>query len=360
MTLLNQIICLSHTPWSTCPTRTQQLITRLPDTEILFFEPAGSASSKGRKVRPNVMVYPLPAPLPLASKMKFILRHGLRRTARYMEKIMTHHRFRLPMLWCTCPEYAGVAALLPHRGLVYDCDRYWNETPLEWEGALAAGAEVCFVASDGLADRLSTCSGNIVLLPNGNNFPMFSRKELEVPAELADLDGRPVLGFVGTLHADLDVSPLLMAADEHPEWTFLLIGAVEDSAYLPKLKKRGNIRILGQRAPVEIPDYLGCCDVCFHLLRRFEDGSDVIPCRIYEYLSAGKRIVSMLWPHQIQQFPDVVRPARTPEIFVEQCAAALRENPENSLRRRQDYGAASAWDMRARQVVHILEVNGLR
>ncbi len=356
---MKQIVCLSYIPWSAYPSRTQQLISRFPDTEILFFEPAG-ATSKGRKVRPNVMVYPLPAPLPFADQMKFMLRRSRRRTAKYIEKVMARHRFRLPLLWCTSPEQVHLIGMLPHRGLVYDCHRYWSDLPLEWEGSLAAGAEVCFVASEGLADRLSTCSSNIALLPNGNNFPMFCREDLEIPPELADLTGRPVLGFVGTLYEDLDVTPLLMAADEHPQWTFILIGSVEDSPYLSRLEKRENIRILGPRPPVEIPDYLGRCDVCFHLLRRSEMGGDVTACRIFEYLAAGKKVVSMLWPRQMPEFPDVMRPARTPEIFVEQCAAALLENPELSRQRRRDYAAASAWDVRAQEVIRILEINGLR
>ena len=67
----------------------------------------------------------------------------------------------------------------------------------------------------------------------------------------------------------------------------------------------------------------------------------------------------MLWPRQIQEYPDVVRPARTPEVFVEQCAAALLEDPAPSLRRRRDYGDASAWDKRADEVIRILEINGI-
>lgn len=361
MILLKQIVCLSHTPWSACPGRTQQLMTRLTGFDILFFEPAGEhPSPKGRKVRPNVVVYQLPKGNLLSMQFKFIARHDQRRIAAYIEKIMTRHRFHEPLLWCTSPTQVHQLNLLPHRGLVYDCHRYWSRLPLEWEGTLASAAEVCFVASDGLADRLSTCSGNVALLPNGNNYPMFRREITDIPSELTDLAGKPVLGYVGTLHADLDVTPLMMAASHHPEWTFLLIGPVKNSAYLHKLERYKNIRILGMRPPVDLPDYLNCCKVCFHLLRRSHEDSDVIPSRIYEYMAAGKSIVSMFWPRQMQEFPDIIRPARTPEIFVEQCDAALQEDINATLRRRMDYGAAAAWDARAEEVIRILEVNGLR
>ena len=36
---MKQILCLSSQPWSTIPTRTQHLMTRLKDAKILFLEP---------------------------------------------------------------------------------------------------------------------------------------------------------------------------------------------------------------------------------------------------------------------------------------------------------------------------------
>ena len=36
---MKQIVCLSHSPWQARPNRTQQLLTRLNDVKVLFFEP---------------------------------------------------------------------------------------------------------------------------------------------------------------------------------------------------------------------------------------------------------------------------------------------------------------------------------
>lgn len=85
----------------------------------------------------------------------------------------------------------------------------------------------------------------------------------------------------------------------------------------------------------------------------------MIPARVYEYLAAGKPVVSMLWRHQQEEFPDVIRPARTAEEFVTQCETALTEDPTELLRRRRGYGCAAAWDVRAQEITRILETNGL-
>ncbi len=357
---MKQIVCLSYSPWSSRPTRTQQLISRLTGADILFFEPPGQRQdTKGRKVRPNVMVYQLPRLVNLASGTQPVARYNRRKLAAYIEKVMARHRFREPLLWCTTPENVHQLDYLAYRGLVYDCHRYWSELPVKWEGELAAAADICFVASEGLEYRLSSCNQNLALLPNGVNFPLFRRDAGDLPAEIDDLHDSPVIGFVGSLRADLDVSPLLLAAEQHPEWTILLLGPVEPSAYLRQLEQYDNIRILGPRPLVDVPDYLNACSVCVHLLRGLEPDSDVLPSRIYEYLTAGKPVVSMLWKHQRQQFPDVIRPARTAEEFVRQCKEALTEDPSELLRRRRDYGSAAAWDTRAEEAKHILEANGI-
>ena len=63
---MKQLICLSYAPWSARPNRTEQLLTRLEDVQILFFEPPeprGTPAREALRVRPNILVYTLPAPL---------------------------------------------------------------------------------------------------------------------------------------------------------------------------------------------------------------------------------------------------------------------------------------------------------
>ncbi len=357
---MKQIICLSHTPWGNRPNRTQQLLSRLKGASVLFFEPsADRPEARGRKVRPNVMVYQLPKAAGVTERTSLISQRNWRRAADCVEKAMARHRFKEPVLWCTTPQNVHMLDYLAYRGVVYDCHRYWSNLPVRWEGELAASADLCFAASEGLADRLAPCNENVALLPNGVNFPLFSKEIDRIPPDIADLSGRTVLGFVGGLTADLLVKPLLCCAEDHPDWVFLLIGPVSQSEYLSQLEQLDNIRILGQRPLVDIPEYLAGCSVCLQLLRRRNKDSDVLPARIYEYLAAGKPVVSMLWQYQQEEFPDVIHYARTVPDFEAQCRRAVEEDPAALRRRRRDYGRTAAWDKRAAQVSQLLEDNGL-
>ena len=207
---MKQIICLSHSPWSARPNRTQQLLTRLSDVQILFFEPparpAEQEPRQGLRVRSNVIVYSLP-PLILGEVEHPVLqRYNRLRLVRYISRIMDSHKFKHPVLWCTTPENVFMVDQLPYRGLVYDCHEEWDELPLQWESDLTFSADVVFAASPGLKTRLSPCNDNIAVIPNGANHRMFLRDGLNPPASVAGLK-TPLFARVGDITADLELYP---------------------------------------------------------------------------------------------------------------------------------------------------------
>ena len=84
----------------------------------------------------------------------------------------------------------------------------------------------------------------------------------------------------------------------------------------------------------------------------------VVSPRLYEYLATGKPVVSMLWPDQVEQFPDVVYAAHELEEFVTLCAHALEEAP-GLAHRRMERAASAAWPVRVAEVERILTTAGL-
>lgn len=361
---LKQYICLSSEPWGAVPTRTQQLMTRLRGAEVLFFEPPASGKSKdykkpGRKMRPGLTVYTLPSVLEVDEKHTRLFALSQRRLAKFILDKLSRHRFRESVLWTTSPGQVHLLDLLPCKGVIYDCDRAWSAFPLEWESDLALSADVIFAASPGLIDRLSPCNDNLALLPGGVNYPMFSRDGLPTPPELRGVRA-PVLGWAGTIHRDTDLTPALQAVRDLPDCAFVFVGAVDEKNPLfPLLREFPNVAFTGFKPLVDLPDYLGRFDVCLDFLRRRDVGSDIIPCRIYEYLSTGKPIVSMLYEDQVEEFPDVIYGAHTPQEYAQLCQRALSEAGDWARRRRRDYGEAAAWSVRADEVCRILGSIGL-
>lgn len=355
---MKQLICLAYQPWKNAsPCRTQQLLSRLKDTEVLYFDPPLPLRSRewhkpGRQVRPNVTVYSLPPIIRDENTPALLRRRSGKRLAGFVAKVCQKHRFRDALLWCTTPEDVFLLEKLPTRGLVYDCDREWDDLPLDWESDLACASDVIFAASPGLAGRLAPCCDNIAVVPNGVNYAMFSKPGLEVPALMSRLSP-PVFCCTRPLTPDVETAPLVYAARQHPEWTFLMLGGA--SPEQKKLLARSpNVLITGPLPLLAVPEYLSACTVCFDLLSEETRGADIVPTRVYQYLATGKPTVAVLDPEQVEPFPDMVYAAFDETGFVRRCEKALEEPAGFVSARRIEHASSAAWTNRASEVARIL------
>lgn len=359
---MKQILCLSHLPWQSQPNRTQQLLTRLTDTRVLFFEPSVSRGTplpeQGRRVRSHITVYTLPTPFLPSLERPVIQRRNLNKAAAFIKKTLAEHRFSTPVLWCTSPEQAVFLGQIPCGGIVYDCHQEWEDAYLDDESLLASRADVVFAASVGLVNRLSPCNDNIALLPNGVSPFLFSRSDLSCPAALSFLQGKTVLGRVGDLTTQVELAPMLTAARTHPNWHFLLLGRVSKQVF-SRLSQYPNIHLPGPVNAVELPDCLSVCSILFDLIRTDLRGCDIIPSHVYEYLATGKPIVMMMEPDQVEPFPDVIYTAYDAAGFLRRCARALDEAPGSVTERRLSCAHRSSWAVRAAEVARILDDTGL-
>ena len=168
-----------------------------------------------------------------------------------------------------------------------------------------------------------------------------------------------MLGWAGTVWADLDLSPLLHTAQAMPEWTFVLLGRRAENPFLPRLGRLPNVVLAGPCPLSQVPEWLYRCDVLMNFLRTDDPCDDIVSPRLYEYLCTGKPVVSMLWPDQVEPFPDVVYGAQDPQSFLTCCRHALEEAPGFVSQRRRDRAREAAWPRRAGQVARILETAGL-
>ena len=126
----------------------------------------------------------------------------------------------------------------------------------------------------------------LAVVRNGTEVFHFRRAlDLEVKRE------RSVIGYYGAVSHWFDWEKVCYLAKNIPESDIVIIGAVTD--YKDKLERYGNIKLLGEMDYQKLPEHLAYFDVC---LIPFDTSTDLIkatnPVKFYEYLSAGKRIVS--------------------------------------------------------------------
>jgi glycosyltransferase involved in cell wall biosynthesis len=115
------------------------------------------------------------------------------------------------------------------------------------------------------------------------------------PAEMRAIHG-PKLGYIGVLSDyKLDFTLVTKCAMARPDWNWIFIGEEPErqaSAHVVHLRTLPNVYFLGYKSYDILPDYLREIDIA--VLPNLTTGymSGVFPMKLYEYLAAGKPVIS--------------------------------------------------------------------
>lgn len=370
-----QVICLSTTPWHAHPTRKQQVMSRLSDCEILYFDPPITVIAPlkdksmkprmtewkqgGERVAENITRYSLPPVLPFYNKYRFFNRRNGKKVAKFVAEIAKKHGFENPVLWVYHPSNVDSVDRIPHSALVYDCvDRHSQYPGLinpalvdGMEAELASKCSAVFATAKGLYDTLSKSCEHTWMIPNGGNYDLFSKADgkLEVPADIADIK-TPILGFVGALQQCIDRELAAEVARRRPDWTLVFIGAPLAGVDVSMLEALPNVRMLGRREHETLPAYISRFDVCLNLFDAGGLAKDVSPLKFYEYLATGKPVVTTPMPLQVRDFADAVYIADGADEFIAACERAMAEHDRAMTERRMEYGRTCSWDGRVAEI----------
>ncbi len=382
---MHHIVCLSTTAWHGFPTRKQQVMSRIPDAEILYFDPPvtylaplrsreareklGAWKEGGEAVMPNVTRYSLPPILPFYNKKRAVNRLNRKRLAACVRRAMEEKGFGdETVLWVYHPSYVDAAALIPHAKLIYDCvDRHSAYPGLidpavvdGMERELAESCDAVIATSTGLYDTLRAYNPRTALIPNGANYERFSQvldPALAPDPRTADLP-RPVFGFVGAIQQCTDVPLLVQLASSHPDWSLAFVGNPLPGVDIQALTALPNVHMLGSVPQAELPALIKGFDVCLNLFRNDRLSRDVSPLKFYEYLATGKPVLTSPEPSQVLAYADAVYVTRE-EDLEENCRKALSEPDDSLARRRAAYGRDCSWDARVAQIRSTLASYGI-
>lgn len=365
-----QIVCISCTLWERS-VRFQRLTAALDGAEVLFFEPEQPLFSKLRRPREGlrlnhaVTAYTLPASVPPGEEGPSQINQRSRRNAVFVRRCLQEQGWNMPVLWLTCPDQAGLLYELSEsvRGVIYDCHRDWMGFPYDWEAAVAEESDVILAASPLLQERLSPFSGSVALLPNGVDYEHFSQAAEGFPALPVDLErlGAPVIGFLGEVDGFTLLAPVYLAAEAHPDWSFVFVGPCSRrNPDFTRLNRLENVHFLGEKSPSTLSRYLSGFDVCFSLLSERDRNPSVVPEQIYQYLSSGKPTILFSGGLLDDFQPELVKAAHFDYEFSVLCETMLEVEADPVLRvERMAFARESDWQVRGQQLRELLAASGL-
>lgn len=255
------------------------------------------------------------------------------------------------------PFWAPLADRLRERygwRVVYDCMDEWTNFPgfgeavLSLEEGLVKNADVTVATARLLYEKLSGRAARLVLARNGVDLDHYRRYYGE--NGLLGPVTHPVIGYYGALASWVDVDLLEKIARRFSEATIVLAGGVFD-VDLSRVAALPNVRLLGQRPYEEMPQLLWHFDVCVipFLVNDITEATN--PVKFYEYLSAGKPVVSPRLT-ELLPFEDLCYLADDHDSFLAGLTRALAE-PADDPRRERRKKVAEENDWRERYgVIH--------
>ena len=180
-------------------------------------------------------------------------------------------------------------------------------------------SDMVVASSQFLYDIAAQYNPNLELIRNGTEFTHFHAAFGEPVHE------RKIVGYYGAVAEWFEVDKVAYLARSLPECDIVIIGHVTNAR--SSLDKYSNIKLLGEKPYEELPAYLKDFDVC---IIPFDTSTDLIkatnPVKFYEYLSAGKKIVSTMIP-ELESYKDqYVYMADEDEAFAEYVRLCITNN----------------------------------
>jgi len=372
-TLENQdIVCIAGVDFEPLWARTQQLMWRFPETNrILYVEAPLSFLSpvkdptlgykwhswlQGvRQIKPNLFLFSPPLLLPFANRYRLINKINQFIMAIELKRVCKKLGFKTPILLTYLPNTADMVGKLKEKLLVYDCvdehsafQGFDPQTVMDLEKDLLYKADLVFVTAQPLMETKRLYTRNIIMLRNAadvNHFKQAINPELPVPEDIADLPS-PVLGFVGRIKEWIDLELIKKVAQKRPEWNIVMVGPVEIDADINIFKQIKNIRFVGARPKEALPAYLKKFDVCLNPFRPGSLSFAVNPLKFYEYLAAGKPIVSTPMP-EMEMLSEVVEIGEGVDGFIRAIEIALQDTPDK-MRARLKLADEHSWERRVK------------
>ena len=367
------IVCLSSTDWSFLRYRKQHLMERLSQrADVVYVNPPRAVKAQEWPFRQRTRQ--------LSSRLwvhePFVM-PGMRRSS--IAKHITYgwlaarleqwRRGRQCVLWLYSPHGLAFADLLRPDHVVYDVadlhttpsgrtlrddgERREIETLARLEKDLLMRADLTLCVSEPLVERVSQYSRSVRLVPNGADWHRYITATPDLPRS-----GQVKVGYVGTLAPRFDVELVAAVARARPDWTIELVGPTLPFVDVSSLASLPNVELTGEIPFEAVPAKLATFDVCLLPLREIDFAYYCSPIQVFDYLAAGKPVVSTPIG-QLEGWRGLVHIARGADAFVQSIETALGQRTSLHFIERRVFAARNSWDVRVKQVIDALSSIGV-
>lgn len=262
-----------------------------------------------------------------------------RNTVEEIKNALKELSFDNTVLFIWHPSLAGQIGKYNEKITVFDALDNWTKHPEVRDGVsdnergydmLKEKADIIFTNSVALKDFMTGAKSQVYCIPNGVSPDVFKENSNnDVPGDMKYIK-KPVIGYAGKLAQRIDIELIKYLAEKMKEASFVLVGPVLNKSWVYSLYRLKNVYLLGDKHYTLLPQYLNAFDICTipHNTGELENDGD--PIKLYEYLAAGKPVVTTDIAG-VDEFKDVITIARNREEFYEGLKRILKSLHEQSV-----------------------------
>ncbi|WP_026974072.1 glycosyltransferase [Alicyclobacillus contaminans] len=320
------IVLTSAVPWSGTTARPQHFARGLAERgwNVLFVNPPVTwlsplkNPSLRQRLLPRQSLHAMAGTMPAAETMNSdggrgqvrvlspvaVLPFGnmYRTVNRWNQALLAQQiRTACPGPYILLPMLPTSVDLIPHLSpvaVVYDCVDFhahfegWIAADVVdgMERALVYQSRFVYATADRLKQRMEQWHCDVRLLPNAAEVDHFATAATAAEHPLLKNIPGPRVGFVGGIGSWVDQAFIAGLAQQLSDIHFVLIGPVETS--VEALQQQPNVHFLGLQPYAELPQFLAGFAATLVAFRNNELSQAVNPIKVYEYLAAGREVVS--------------------------------------------------------------------
>lgn len=376
------IVCVGFSDWSTDVLTNQQhlLVRAARHNRILFIESLGlrrpqlasrDLTRMGRRLLRGFtplrevdglhVLSPLVLPLHSNAAVRQVNAALL---GSFVERAVRRVGLRDPVLWSFVPQAEVlIDRLTPSRILYYIDDDHAAKPGIDAASFLAAEqrfarhADAVLASAPELVTRMRLLNDNVHYAPNVADTRLFATALDPGPIDPAvEACPSPRVVFVGAVVAhNIDVGLIVALAALRPQWSFVLVGPQgpgDPRSNVDALRELPNVHLLGHRPYEALPTVLRGADAA--MVPYLIDGHmrSVFPMKVYEYLAAGRPVVSTALP-TLADVDDVVK-AADPEAFAARLGEAIEQDTPAARQARSQRAQSHSWESRLEQIGEVL------
>ncbi|HEY0742379.1 MAG TPA: glycosyltransferase [Chryseosolibacter sp.] len=221
----------------------------------------------------------------------------------------------------------------------------------------AADADVVVATAPALLKPFQAKGHRTFLVPNAANFSHFNKATsttVNVHPKLANIHGK-VLGYFGNIERRTDFNLLASVVEQLQDWHLVMAGPY-DLTYVPEnFLKHPRIHFPGSFTHEEAPSVIKRFDIAIIPFKCDEVSNGIYPLKLYEYLAAGKPVVSTNFnPDILHNLDGVVNTADTAQEFANSVLLAYATDSEKKIAQRIEVASHETWENRAQQFEDII------